>query len=556
MKLRSLLSGLAIACLALLVTASAGLYWLLGQSPLNLLAGGVETYPQAAIFVPRAATLMVSLLANPKRIAALTQLETPLAQRHRAYREFQQLQANLLAATGLDYRQDIQPWLGEEMTLAVTDIDYDRDESNGLQPGYLLVTEAKNPQLAKEFLQSSFAQVALKGTTDLVFENYKGVNIVFQRPLLPVVVSQTKLFASAVVGNYVLFANYPQVLKQAINNVQAPNLSLTEAVWYQKALKTVTQPRIGLIFANLPALSAWINQQPLTDNSEIEQMLTVTMSLKPGGLTAQTALIGFNQADSPPLLSAPVQALNYQPQNAILSVASRDLNSFWQKIETGLQPDSPIAQLLTQTLAKIEVPLGINLPQDIFSWVTGEYALAWLYSPEKRKLDWLFVAEKTPAAQAGITKLDELAVKRGLNVNTFSLNGKTAKSWLKFSTATEDNSLSLKTQIQGVHTSLENYEILATSIEALAKAINAPQQSLLKSEKFQKAITALPARNDGYFYLDWSEGKVVLEKKFPLIRVIELAAQPIFNHLRSLTLSSQGSKDGVTKAAVYFNWLD
>jgi len=42
----------------------------------------------------------------------------------------------LLANTGLDYRRDIQPWLGE-ITLAVTTIDIDRDAQNG-QPGYLM----------------------------------------------------------------------------------------------------------------------------------------------------------------------------------------------------------------------------------------------------------------------------------------------------------------------------------------------------------------------------------------------------------------------------------
>jgi len=63
-------------------------------------------------------------------------------QRRRARQELNQLKTNLLANTGLDYQRDIQPWLGDEITLAVTTIDIG-DEQNGRQPGYLMALATK-----------------------------------------------------------------------------------------------------------------------------------------------------------------------------------------------------------------------------------------------------------------------------------------------------------------------------------------------------------------------------------------------------------------------------
>jgi len=73
----------------------------------------------------------------------------------------------------------------------------------------------------------------------------------------------------------------------------------------------------------------------------------------------------------------------------------------------------------------------------------------------------------------------------------------------------------------------------------------------VNSEGFQRAIAPLPTENDGYFYLDWEKSQPLLEQQFPLIRVIELAGKPLFDHLQVLSLASQGTEDGVRKATLF-----
>jgi hypothetical protein len=571
MKLRSFLFTLAAGAIALLLIAAITLYWILAQSPLNLLKGGVNTYPQAAVFVPKQAPVLVSLLVNPEKLESLRQLAAPISKRRRSRQEWQELKTNLLAQTGLDYQSDIKPWLGDEVTLAITSLDFDRNKDNGIQPGYLLVTKTKDTEQAKEFLQVAYSERAIASNRDLQFETYKGVNLTYPNSLITK--PNSGIWASAVVGDFVLFANHPQVLREAINNAQAVDLNLSHASYYQEAFQTIVEPRIGLAFVNLPAASAWAAKAPMPENPTLEQILTVTLSANLEGLVAQTALIGVKGTpEQTPVLSTPVDALAYVPATSILTAAGVDLEGFWQEIVTGLAPNSPLAQFINQAIASLQEPLGIDLSQDIFSWVRGEYALSLLSNPDNKQLDWLFIAEKTPATEVdlargslsslAIANLDNLAKERGLSVGNFPVDDTQITAWTKLKTATRQDLVSLNAEVKGAHTDTSKYVILASSVEAItqclasgetAQALALDGNSLLQSKDFERAVTALPLPNNGYFYIDWQDGKSAFEQNIPLLRVIELSAQSLFAHLRSLTLTSQGSENGVRRATVFFN---
>jgi hypothetical protein len=101
--------------------------------------------------------------------------------------------------------------------------------------------------------------------------------------------------------------------------------------------------------------------------------------------------------------------------------------------------------------------------------------------------------------------------------------------------------------VRGVHASVGNYELFTTSVAAMDSALKAADSSLLKRDAFQHATTSLLQPNNGYLYLDWNASQPILEQQFPLLKVIELAGKPLFNHLRSLTLSSYGSEAGIQR---------
>lgn len=549
MSRRSIIISLGIIGLLLLFVLFGMVYPIVKSSPWQLLSGGVKNTPSGAIFVPRQAPVMISLLVNPDRLEQFSKLNLPLQYWGQSQQEFEELKESILRPFSLSYRRDIQSWLGEEMTLAITDLDFDRTPQNGVQPGYLLAVTTSHPQEAKEFLQFYFAQQAISSQFELKFEAYQGVNLIHQIPKNRNI--NTPHLSSAVVGNFVLFANHQKVIRSAINNVQAIDLNLNNSHDYQNAVKTFRNPHIATAFINLPSLSAWIGQKAIPESPNIDQMLTLGLAVKRQGISAEIALLGVQgKENQPPTLSQPVTALKYLPADSLMIASGLNLKQFWQDIETGLNPQSPLSQLIHQTVKSIEKPFKINLSESIFSWVKGEYALA-LVPQNRDKTDWVFIAETTPEvdSQAIMNQLDTIAQEQKLSLGGFSFLDTPITAWTKYIPRSEKNNQTVKlnTEIKGLHTHWNNYEILATSLSALGKVIQ--PDNFYEMDKFQQAITHLPSENDGYLYLDWKRSQPLLQK-FPIIRFMEFIGHPLFNHLDHLVLSSQGCENGVRRSTL------
>ena len=268
------LSSLTIVSLIPIVT----------QSSIGLLSGGVATFPQATAFVPKQAPAMVSLLANPEKLYGIRQASLPLSRRQRDRQEWSRWIIDNTGKIGLDYRQ-LKPWLGDEITLAVTAVDYDRNSDNGLQPGYLFALKARNIRLAQEYLDNVT-------TPNISIERYKGAEIIaVTNPPKP----KSEIRATALVGNFVLFANRPQIIREAINQAQAISLNIEQSENYRQAIANITQPRIAIAYLDVPQTQAWLN------SSEAEQTnghLSAFLSIDRRRLDVQTALSEADGAEN------------------------------------------------------------------------------------------------------------------------------------------------------------------------------------------------------------------------------------------------------------------
>ncbi|HIK18843.1 MAG TPA: DUF3352 domain-containing protein [Leptolyngbyaceae cyanobacterium M33_DOE_097] len=598
MKFRSFVSTLLVLSVVLLAMGIGGFVWLFSQNPLRLLQGSPTTTPAAAMFVSRQAPLMASLLVNPDRLAAFrTVIATP-GERKQAQAEVAQLKQALLANTGLDYTEDVQPWLGDEVTLAISTLDIDRDLENGRQPGYLLVLSAKDPERAREFLQLYWQKRAIAGT-DLVFEQYKGVKLIYGKVTYPEsgvtannlalrplsILTSPNVAAAAVGDRYLLFANYPKVLRDAINNVQAPDLSLETARPYQQAIAALKQPRIGLSYVNLPGLVDWLaeetalpGQKPTATElkpGSTAQALTIALQPNRQGLLAETALIGTTQESFQPKLAGPVTALQYIPMASPIAASGVSLDRLWSGVTNDPDSTDKFSQIVDQALTSLQKRWQIDVPQEVFAWVKGEYAIALLPNQQpqaatKRKQrkqadlpglsstspfseDWVFVAErKGTEAKDAIAHLDDLARQQGLSVGPVQLGEQTVSAWTQLSAASAKRSpLALQATIQGVHTTVGNYEIFATSLAAMAAALQADAASIVKQGEFQQAIAPLQQPNNGYLYLDWQKAQPILEAKLPVLKVVELAIKPLVQHLDALSISGYGSSEGIQRSGIF-----
>ena len=278
---RSFIRILVTGAIVFLMLTIIGVIAIATQSSVALLRG-VNTLPQGAAFVPRQAPAMVSLLANPEKLYGIRQVALPLAKRRKDRREWQQWSRNNFSKLGLDYQQ-LKPWLGDEFTLAVTALDYDRNLNNGVQPGYLLAAKINNTQSAQEFLENFYSQ-----PDRVSLDRYKGANIIAYSPQ----VKGAKIRSSAIVGDFFLFANYPRIIREAINQAQAVNLNLEHSNKYREAIANITKPRIAIAYIDVPQTLAWSNKLGVVraDEKDDRQTLSAFLSIAQKDLVAHTAL--------------------------------------------------------------------------------------------------------------------------------------------------------------------------------------------------------------------------------------------------------------------------
>ncbi|KAF3887144.1 MULTISPECIES: DUF3352 domain-containing protein [Nostocales] len=535
--------------------------------------------PNAAIFVSQQAPVMVSLLTNPERL--------PNSERDG---EIAKLKTSLLANTDIDYQKDIQPWLGQEITLAVTTLDLDREPENGSNPGYLMALATKEPEKSREFVELLFSKRSLAGA-NLTVEQYKGVKLIYEIPQetpaeeklggyfsVPNRQSKTKnpksqiqnALAGAVVGdNFVLFANDPKVLRDAINNVQAPDLNLMSSSKYQQAIKALPKDALAVAFLNLPTVAKWqgLESETAPYNSQIVSLVTNRK-----GLIAETALLAKEKNLLSPTteIAQPVGALQYIPASAGLSVASSNLSNLdnsnlallWQQaiaVISGSKED--VFSGLLQPLAEVQKHWNINWKDDVFDWVRGEYAIGLLPREDQINPDWIFVAEKSEETPAAIAHLNEIASSGGLSLNSLKIGEQKISAWTELAATSSQSALAkdrqvytIQAKVLGAYADVGNYEIITSSIEAMDAALTAKEDSLVNKSDFQNSIAALPKPNQGYVYVDWTKSQPIIESQLPFLKLVEVVGKSFFQNLRSLTVSSYGSDTDLLKGGVFFQF--
>ena len=547
---RSFFRFLIASILALLLLGIGGFYWFVSQkSAVTIIP---RSQPDAAIFVSKRSPVMVTLLVNPDRLQALERKG-----------EISQIKTHLFAKTSIDYPQDIQPWLSNEITLAVTTLDIDRDPENGMQPGYLMALATKNPEMSRGFIEYLFSRRAFAGA-DLVVEQYKGIKIISDQYKSDLYTPNTtkagaiSSLASAVVNNFVLFANDSKVIKAAINNLQAPDLDLTSFSQYQKTIQQLPKNALAMAFLNLPAVAQWqgLNLAEVVYDSQI-----ISLVLQPFRLLAESTFLAKSPITHSASLSQPTAILQYIPQTAGLVVvghnlqnlANSDLGKLWQQgVITLYGSQADATTRLPEFLTQMSNRWGLNFSDDIFSWVTGEYSIALLPSPKHPQ--WVFVTEKSSSLKNGIANLDAIALKNGFSVSYFDLNQQKVSAWTQVKSVNDLTStpINIDTQILGVHTSVDNYEILASDLQTLDRILTKSQNDIMKNALFQDLIAVIPQPNQGFLYVDWQKSQEIIELQLPLLKYLEVFAKPLFDHLQAIAVSNYSNDIECLKIGVFW----
>ncbi|MCX5965510.1 MAG: DUF3352 domain-containing protein [Cyanobacteria bacterium] len=588
MKRRSISTVLLAAIVLPLVLLIAGVTWSKSYDPFKSLSQSLRgsANPTTSLFVAQDAPISLSLTVNPDRLLSVSSAPLNFG-KSKTQEELENLRDSLLGLGTLDYKTNVLPWLGDELTLAVTSRDVDRTLADGRQPGYLLALKTNDAIASRAFLHEFWRVRSAAQQT----ETYQGSEITYgqvkngqvkngqvkngqvknaQVKKGQIKNSQVKksvvqlsdvpfTLASAIVGNqYVLFANSPKVLKNAINNVQVPSLNLQGNDQYQRALEAIDSKDLGILYINLPEFTA------LTGDDSIVRSLvqlptvspitysTMAMGLRGSrsGLILDTVLVPDDELSSESdrqtvqtkaetkaiqTKSTTLDILEVLPDRSMAVAVGNDLAELWPTLSNTVRGYPALETLQTQALQSLASQLQLNLIQDVFQWVKGDYGFSIAPIKPNQPTQWVFAVKRDgQEIEQGIAKLDKIARDRGLTIGSVKLGDQTVQAWTQLSSS---QNTQLTASTIAAHTTIGNYEVFSTSLKMLENLANKSEKTLNQSLDWTSATREIDNRNQGYAYVEWNDVQPLLEKQIPGLRLIEILAQPIVTHLKSLTIS-------------------
>lgn len=463
------------------------------------------------------------------------------------------LDADLQEQLGLTFTDDIQPWIGRHVGLAVTDLRY--QPLVGDPAGdFVLLVEARDARQADAFV-AKFTQGlgASSGTTFSEIE-YEGVTIYIQQGgEEPLAVAQSK--------KVVLLGNSVPSLERVLD-VQAGNADpLSKDAAYTDLQRQAPKDILFSFYfpgEALVRLNAE-NQQnlglPLPNNQaalEAVRGALLTVSAVESGVQMdifaaydESRLPAFNVEV---LTLAPGQVtLERLPEDALVYVQGTRLDLMLENARAALEASDPGA--FDEAMESFEQQFGFNPASDLLAYLNGDYAVALLRDPhsffaqnELGEIGFAVVAQSgnDAALQATLARLNAALEDNGTPVEGQSLGGIDAFG-LGFIPGAE------AAAYYGVG---QNWLSIASSAEVFS-AFYQPTTTLAASATHQQRWAAFPAGTAPVMYVD-VPGLVQLSQDSPLAAQAPIDAETLtaLAPIRAVAMGAQPYADGLFRATL------
>lgn len=301
---------------------------------------------------------------------------------------------------GVNFKDDIQPWLGLEMAFAVSglkDVDPGMSDAAALSKdanATVLLASTDNTK-AEQFLAKVRSKAETERQQTFNDEDYKGTNITINQGDEGGSING----AYAIVRDNVVLASNAQLIKDMIDRNGSTQNTLAESADYKATiaglpndgigylyiagefLRTVTQKSFDEQLNNLPVDSSALRDQVELQRNIIGafQGIGVALSVPAEGVQFDTA-VKFDAAKLNDKAKAQFAATRVQVSDALLKgIASDALGVYAVPLPDTLR--TQLAELIKslpdadQQIAALEEQFDINLEKDVLSWISGELAV-------------------------------------------------------------------------------------------------------------------------------------------------------------------------------------
>lgn len=484
-----------------------------------VIIGGVATFwgitrkqpqtngPMGSELLPENALMAISLTTDDRQWGQLRQFGTPESQQL-FDAQLAQLRDRFLTANGYNYVEDIQPWIGREITigflpppdlnLTETESDKPPDPDTLAKQSVVMLLPIANAARAKEFLA---APKPLK-QGQWVDRTYKGVEIKETQGRTPENYSIT-----VIDGAYLAIANSDSAIHRVIDTVQ-DDISLADSPGFDQAWTTLGKTRtFGQFYVNVPvaaAVTALRLDESITPQSlaEVQQQqgIVANMTLEPSGIRFQSLAWLKPNSDRKNAVPKTVDnILNRLPSATSIVVSGRNLQQLWQDYAQSAE-GNPLAPLKpAHARTAISTTTKLDLEQELLNWMAGQFALGLIPAGEDNEskfqaaVVFLVAASDRRAGEKIFTELDEVMAKEyNFKVEPGKIGEQSVVNWTSEYAA-----------LQVTHGWLDgDVAFLTFGAPVGEQLVPQPTNPLALNQEFQEAVSSQLSPNNGQFFID------------------------------------------------------
>jgi hypothetical protein len=504
----AVLAGVGVA----VVLAAGGLaaFWIGTQrKPL------IASLPAGSNVVPQDALATLTFSTDPSQWQTLRQFGTPETQT-RVDEQLAELRDRFLTSHGYDYRRDIQPWIGEEMTVAILTTAPVVPTSSAnpgaiaplprgaeTQQQFVMVLPIANPAVAQNLLAD--AQDNAQPNTQQSWEtrDYKGIEIRETG-------SGDDAIAAAVLGNqFVVVSPTDSALEQVIDTYKG-GTSVANTPGYRQAIGRIAAAEpFARVYVNAPVARelATVNTiQPIPTQGlsplSANQGLAATLTLEPEGV--QIRGIGWLAADSQQrydVKNTASQLPTLLPDDTLLMVSGGNLQQLWQTYsqQANAEIDPKSLSNPANFRQAIQETTGLDLEQDWLSWMNGEFGIALIPSGGQTNsgstagLVLFTKASDRTAAEQTLKQLDdEMGDRYQFKVSNAQVDGESVVKWVSpFASLTVTRGW-----LSG------DVAFMAIGNPTISDGLLKSTSSLEQSTTFRQATATDLKANNGHFFIN------------------------------------------------------
>ena len=527
-----------------------------------ILSGGISAYMYlkgsgsssnplgSAKLVPVNALMATYIDTKPESWDRLTKFGTPEAQKiiGKGLQDFNQ---QILKDNSISYAADIKPWVGGVM-IAVLPPDNKKTSPVNLrtseEPNILVVVDIKDKIAALNFANKLKQQKNVKTQES----DYKGEKIIETKG------QGEPTYTTVLNNNHLLFTSNKQAVEKAIDTFKGEasfatkagaNEILSKGVDVRNSLAQVYIPDYGNMVEKIVALNPESPKLPPQTLAQIKQVksLVAGVGVDDMGLRFKAVVNLDPELNKFQYQTTPAKIVGQFPSETFALSSGQGINKSWQTFVAQSKDYPELNQGLQQARTQLKT-WQLDLDQDIFSWMTGEFGIGAIQSNQGLLANLGFGGalvldtSDRKTAEATFTKLDNLAKQQSLNVANKNIGGKDVTEW--------------QIPQQGAlisHGWLDNDTVFLAIGGPIAETIaNRKGQALDQSETFKSVTSSLQTPNAGYFYLDMEKTTTIIERLAAQSQPLPPDATAILNSIRGLGVTINSPDKSITQMEMLF----